>query len=227
MVAASRRRARRRGALLLLCSLLLLVGQPVVGDGPGPDPQTVYTGEPIDPETEAAEGELALHPAVNGDFVITGTVRAAADGPFERPADNVSGNLRALTGAEFHWDSDGEQYFAVDATVQGDVYRLTADPVSARTVAESLAVPAGEAPAPVARAARSADYRAVADEGRTRPVDRDPTLVATGDGYVFVTRSVEPARDPYRTVKLAFYALAGSGIVAGTLLPVVARWREP
>ncbi|PSP99121.1 hypothetical protein BRC89_05410 [Halobacteriales archaeon QS_4_70_19] len=225
MVASSRRRARRRGSLLVLCSLLLLVAQPVVGDGPGPDPQTVYTGDPIDLETEAAEGDLALHPAVNGDFVVAGTVRAAANGTFERPADDVSGNLRTLTGATFYWDSTGEQYFAIDAALQEGVFRLTAGPVPARTVAESLAVPAEEASDPVARAARAADRRAVADEGRTRPVERDPTLVATDDGYVFVTRSIEAARDPYRTVKLTFYALAGSGVVAGVLLPVAARRR--
>lgn len=225
VVDPSRHRARRRGTLLLLCSLLLLA-QPVVGNGPGPDPQTVYAGAPIAPETEATEGELALHPAVNGDFVITGTVRMAANGTFERPAGNVSGNARTLTDAEFYWDSSGRQYYAIDATVANGTFRLDARRVDARTVAEALAVPAAEVPDPVARAARSPDHRAVVDRGRTAPISDDPTLVATDGGYVFVTRSIEPAPDPYRIAKLALYAIAGSGVVTGALLPVFARLRE-
>ncbi len=208
----------------MLCSLCLLA-QPVVGNGPGPDPQTVYSGDPVDLETEAAEGELALHPAVNGDFVITGTVRMAANGSFERPAANATANLRALLDAEFHWDSTSEQYYAIDATLTEGTYRLTAERVTARTVAEELAVPADEAPAPAARAARAADYRAVVDRGRTAPIDDRPTLVAAGGEYVFVTRSVEPAPDPLRVAKLGGYALAGSGLVAGALLPVLTRLR--
>jgi hypothetical protein len=221
---STHRRNRRRGALLVLCSLCLLA-QPVVGNGPGPDPQTVYSGAPVDLETESAEGELALHPAVNGDFVVAGTVRMAANGSFERPASNATANLRALLDAEFYWDSTGEQYYAVDATLTDESFRLTAERVAARTVAETLAVPAAEAPAPAARAARAADHRAVIDRGRTAPIDDRPTLVETDGEYVFVTRSVEAAPDPLRVAKLASYALAGAGLVAGTLLPVLTRLR--
>lgn len=225
MAESSHRRSRRRGALLLLCSLLLLF-HPVVGNGPGPDPQTVYSGDPIDIETEATEGELALLPAVNGDFVVTGTIRMAANGTFERPAANATASLRALLDAEFYWDSTGEQYYAIDATLTNDSFRLTAERVTARTVAETLTVPAAEAPRPIARAARAADYRAVVDRGRTAPIDDRPTLVDTDDGYVFVTRSVEPAPDPFRLAKLGGYALAGAGIVTGALLPVLMRLRR-
>lgn len=224
MAEPSHRRSRRRGALLLLCSLLLLL-HPVVGNGPGPDPQTVYSGDPVDPETEAAEGELALLPAVNGDFVVAGTVRMAANGTFERPAANATASLRALLDAEFYWDSTREQYYAIDATLTNDSYRLTAERVTARTVADALAVPAAEAPAPVARAASADDYRAVVDRGRSAPIDDRPTLVETGEGYVFVTRAVEPAPDPFRVAKLAGYALAGAGVVTGALLPVLTRLR--
>lgn len=223
---STHRRNRRRGVLLLLCSLCLLA-QPVVGNGPGPDSQTVYTGEPVAPETEAVGGVLALHPGVNGDFIITGTVRRAANGTFERPAENVSGNLRALTDAEFYWDNRGQQYYAVNATVSDGIFRLRAEAVPARQVAEGLAVPVAEVSEPVARAARSSNHRAVVDRDRTAPVDPDPTLVATGGGYVFVTRSLEPARDPYRAAKLGLYALAGSGMVAGVLLPILTRLRRP
>lgn len=220
----SQRRARRRGALLLLCSCCLLL-QPVVGNGPGPDPRTVYGGDPVDPEAEATEGALALHPAVNGDFVITGAVERAAVDPIGTAAANVSGNLRALTDAAFYWDGDG-QYYAVNATVTDGTYRLDARPVDARTALEALAVPADEADGPVASAARPPDYRAVVDEGTDRTASADPTLVATDDGYALVTRSYEPARDPLRPVKLAGYALAGSGIVLGVLLPALQRPRR-
>lgn len=220
------RRNRRRGVLLLLCSLCLLA-QPVVGDGPGPDSQTVYTGEPIDIETEATAGELALHPGVNGDFIITGTVRQAANRTVERSAADVSGNLRALTEASFYWDNAASQYYAVDATLADGIYRLSAEPVPAQEVAQELAVPAAEVSGPVARAARSDDHRAVVDRGRTTSVDPDPTLVATDEGYVLVTRSLELARDPFRTAKLGLYALAGSGMVAGVLLPILTRIRRP
>jgi len=220
----SQRRARRRGVLLLLCSCCLLL-HPVVGNGPGPDPRTVYSGEPVAPGTEATEGALALHPAVNGDFVITGAVEGAVDDPIEAPAANVSGNLRALTEAAFYWDGDG-QYYAVNATVRNGTYRLAARPVDARTVVERLAVPATEVDGPVASAARGPDYRAVADEGTDRTAASEPTLVATDGGYALVTRSYEPVRDPLRPVKLAGYALAGSGIVLGVLLPVLHRTRR-
>lgn len=222
---STHRRNRRRGVLLLLCSLCLLA-QPVVGNGPGPDPQTVYTGESIDLETEAAEGELALHPGVNGDFIVTGTVRMAADGTFERPVENVSGNLRALTDAEFYWDSNGAQYYAVDAAVANGTFRLRAEPVRARRVVEDLSIAVANVSGPVARAARSEDHRVAVDDDRTAPIDRNPTLVATGEEYVFVTRSLEPARDPYRAAKLALYAFAGSGMVTGALLPVLTKRRR-
>jgi hypothetical protein len=224
VVTSSHRRSRRRGALLVLCSLCLLL-HPVVGNGPGPDSQTVYTGDPIDLETEAEAGELALHPAVNGDFIVTGAVRTATDGTTEAPAANVSGNLRSLTDARFHWDGDGGQYYRVNATVREGTYRLHAEPVPARAVAAALAVPADEARRPVARAARSGNNRAIVDEGRTTPVSDEPTLVATDDGYVFVTRALQPAPDRFRLVKLGGYALAGAGIVLGALLPVLARRR--
>lgn len=221
----SHRRARRRGALLVLCSLCLLL-HPVVGNGPGPDPQTVYTGDPVDLATEAEEGDLALHPAVSGDFVVTGSVRMAANDTIERPAEDVSASLRALTDAEFYWDSDAARYYAIDATVRLGTYRLAAEPVDARTVAEALAVSAAAAEAPAARAARPPDYRSVADEGNTGPVSADRTLVATEEGYALVSRSFEPAPDPLRGVKLAGYGLAGAGIVLGALLPVVQRRRR-
>lgn len=221
----SHRRARRRGVLLALCSLCLLL-HPVVGNGPGPDPRTVYTGEPVDLSTEAREGDLVFHPEVNGDFVVAGSVRRAANDSFERPADGISGNLRTLTEAEFYWDGDAGQYYAIDAAVRVGTYRLEASPVDARTVAETLAVSADNADAPVARAARPPGYRAVVNEGNTGPVSDDLTLVATDEGYVIVTRAYEPAPDPFRVVKIAGYALAGAGIVLGVLLPVFDRRRR-
>jgi hypothetical protein len=211
--------------LLALCSLCLLL-HPVVGNGPGPDPRTVYTGEPVDLSTEAREGDLVFHPAVNGDFIVAGSVRMATNDSFERPADDISGNLGTLTEAEFYWDSDGAQYYAIDAAVRNGTYRLDSRPVDARTVAETLAVPAAEADEPVARAGRPPDYRAVIDEGNTGPVSEDLTLVATDEGYVIVTRAYEPAPDPFRFVKIAGYAVAGAGIVFGVLLPVFDRRRR-
>jgi len=137
----------------------------------------------------------------------------ATNDSFERPAGDISGNLGTLTAAEFYWDSDGAQYYAIDAAVRNGTYRLDARPVDARTVAETLAVPAAEADEPVARAGRPPDYRAVIDEGNTGPVSEDLTLVATDEGYVIVTRAYEPAPDPFRFVKIAGYAAAGAGIV--------------
>ena len=224
MTDQSQRRARRRGALLLLCSCCLLL-HPVVGNGPGPDPRIVYSGEPVDPEAEATEGALALHPAVNGDFVIARAVEGAVDDPLQEPADSLTGNLRALTDASFYWDGNG-QYYAVNATATNGTHRLDARPVDARTVVERLAIPAAEVDTTVASAARTPDYRAVADEGTGRTAASEPTLVATDDGYALVTRSYEPVRDPLRPVKLAGYALAGSGIVLGVLLPVLQRPRR-
>lgn len=211
--------------LLALCSLCLLL-HPVVGNGPGPDPRTVYTGEPVDLSTEAREGDLVFHSEVNSDFIVAGSVRMAANDAFERPADGISGNLRALTGAEFYWDGDGAQYYAIDAAVRVGTYRLEASPVDARTVAETLAVSAAAAEEPVAQAGQPPDYRAVVDEGNTGPVSDEFTLVATEEGYVIVTRAYEPAPDPFRFVKIAGYAVAGAGIAFGVLLPVFDRRRR-
>ncbi|MFB6206395.1 MAG: hypothetical protein ABEJ05_07710 [Haloglomus sp.] len=224
MADPSQHRSRRRGALLVLVSLCLLA-QPAVGNGPGPDPQTVYTGDPVDLSDEATEGDLALDAEVNGDFAVASAVRRAVNGTYERPAEEVGPSLRTLTDDAFYWDGSNSQYYAVDATLSNDTFRLTAERVTARAVAEALAVPAAEMPPPVARAARPPDYRAVVERDRSAPIDPNPTLVATDGGYVYVTRAIEPARDPYRLVKLGLSALAGAGIVAGVLLPVAARLR--
>lgn len=206
--------------MILLCLGLLL--HPVVGNGPGPDPQTVYTGEPVDLSTEAREGRLVFAPGVNGDFIVTGAVRRAANESYSRAADNVSGNLRALADQAFYWDRTGSQYYAIDAAIANGTFRLDARPVGPRTVADAVAEPPSNVREPVAAAARADDYRRVVDAGRTTPFGpEDPTVVKVDGEYVIVRRSLADARDPYRFVKLGAYALVGAGLVLGAILPVV------
>lgn len=221
VVEPPRDRHRRRGALLVLLCLGLLL-HPVVGNGPGPDPRTVYTGEPVALSTEPREGGFAVAPGVSGDFIVTGAVRRAANGSYSRPARNISENLRGLVDHGYYWDRTGDQYYAIDAAIADGTFRLDARPVEPRTVAEAVATPATDARPPAAAAARG-DYRHVVDTGRTVPYGaEDPTLVAADGEYVLVRRSLEALPDPYRSVKLGGYALAGAGIALGVVLPAMA-----
>jgi hypothetical protein len=221
-VAAFDDRPRRRGALLVLASLAVLA-HPVVANGPGPDRATVYEGEPVDTAATPPEGILARHPAVSGDFTVSGLVRRAANGTY-RANGSAPPGATDLLNFEFFWDDGGGQYYAVDARIRGNTFLLDSRPVNADEVAATVAVPAADASGPVRRAARTG--RAYADYGGDRRAERvapDPTLVDTEAGYVLVTRARGTAPDRFRWAKLGAYGVAGLAGLAGIGLRIRRR----
>ena len=219
VVAPPADRTRRRGALLVLLCLTVFL-HPVVGNGPEPDPATVYEADPV--EVDAPNGTLARHPAVSGDFTVSPAVTGAATEPYRRPTGEVPPGVADLRAFEFFWAQTESRYYAIDARTENGTFVLESRPVAAGEVAAALAVPADEADPPVRRAARTG--RASADFGDdAREVDTGPVLVGTTDGYALVTARRGTAPDPYRPVKLGAYALAAAGVLVGAGLHASGR----
>lgn len=211
MVAPPDDRTRRRGALLVLVCLCV-VAQPVLGNGPGPDPATVYEAEPVG--LDDPNGTLARHPAVSGDFIVSPAVTGAAEERYRRPTATVPTAVADLRPFEFFWADTEEQYYAIDARSANGTFTLDSRPVAAREVAAALAIPASSASTPVRRAARTG--RAYDDYGSaTGSANAVPTLVETDGRYVLVTARRGTAPDPFRWAKLGAYAVAGLGVLAG------------
>ncbi len=179
---------------------LLLLAQPVVGDGPGPDPRYTYEATPVDLDDAEAVETLYHHPAV-AYAVGTGSeaVRVAVNGTYARPSSAVPPDLRRLSAVDYLADDVDDRYYRVDARTVGDEFRIDATRVEDRAVAEGLAVPPGAAPEPV---------RAALDGRATDPRRVNATLVDTEGGYALVrVVGSEQVPDPLAVPKVAAYAV--------------------
>ncbi|WP_435197566.1 hypothetical protein [Natronomonas sp. EA1] len=200
-------RPSTRAALLVLVGVLVLA-QPVVGNGPGPETAYVYESAELDFDDSEAVEALYRHPEVQYLIDQRDLVREAANETVERPADELTDAERALATRRFAADDHGDQYYRLRGSVENRTFRLDAERVSPRTVADALTV------------ARLSDP--VRDAARTgQAVSRSMLatgVVETADGPVLVYEAgTTQVRDPWLYVKLPAYALGAVCLVLGLL----------
>ncbi|GGN20039.1 hypothetical protein [Halarchaeum nitratireducens] len=198
-----------RTLLALLVGLAILT-QPVVGDPPGLDTQYTYGATPFGADDGEAVHSLYHLPAVGYgvDSQLT-VVRQAANDTVTRPVDEVPPEVERLTEVRFLADDRGDQYYRLDARIDGETFTLNATPVSARAVAADLAVAPADAPAPI---------RDALDGNATSRQSYPAAVLRTDDGYALVrTVATERVPDPYTVPKIAAYGFAVALVVWGCL----------
>jgi len=188
-----------REALLLVIGLLLLA-QPVVGNGPGPETQYTYEVEPVNLSNHESVEILFEHPAVAVQRSSTvRVVRNAATETFSEEAEIVAPELRDLVDRRFFADDSGDQYYRVDARITNGTFKLDASPVSARAVVEELGVSLTDAPEPI---------RAAVDGDVTSRTEAQATVVTDGDRALLVrVVDTESVTDRLAIVKIPAYAV--------------------
>jgi hypothetical protein len=193
----------------------LILAQPVVGNGPGPETQYTYEVEPIDLSNDESVEIMFEHPAVA--YQRSSTVRVVRNAPtetFAEDAEIIAPELRDLTERRFFADDSGDQYYRVDARSTNGTFELDASPVSARVLVEELGVPLADAPEPI-REAVEGDVRS-----RTKSA---PAIVTDGDRALLVrVVDTESVPDKLALVKIPAYAVG----VALVIYAGLSRRRE-
>lgn len=188
-----------REALLLVIGLLLLA-QPVVGNGPGPETQYTYEVEPVNLSDPGFGAPMYYHSAVafhHTEKVMA--VREATDGTVTRDAEFISEELQELTERRFQAELGGDEYYRVDARITNGTFKLDASPVSAHTVVEELGVSLTDAPKPI---------RNAVDGDVTSRTEAQATVVTDGDRALLVrVVDTESVPDRLAIVKIPAYAL--------------------
>jgi hypothetical protein len=188
-----------RTFLAFLIGFVVLI-HPVVGNGPGPDPQYTYEVTPInlsnDETVEAMYSLPAVAYGVGPQIEIT---KNAVNTTVSRPEGMIGHELRSMTDVQFLSDDAGDQYYRIDARVTNGTFKLDATPVSARMVAEELVIAPKEAPTLV---------QEVMNGTMTHWTKVPATLVAKGDRLLLVEPvETERVSDPWAVPKLIGYTL--------------------
>jgi hypothetical protein len=195
----------RRSLLAFLIGVAVLV-QPVVGNGPGPDPQYTYEVTPVSlSNDEMVESMYSLPEVAYSTGPKVEVTRNAVNTTVSRPEGTIDAALRSMTDVQFLADDVDDQYYRIDARITNGTFRLDATPVSARRVAEELVI-APENAHPLIQESM---------DGKTKHFRRvHATLVAKDDRFLLV-QSVETelVPDPLVVAKLIVYTLGMSLIV--------------
>lgn len=197
-----------RVALLVIVVGVAVLTQPVVGNGPGPDRRYTYAGTEVNLTNDEAVEALYAHSMVEyGTGETLRPVREATNETVSRPLAAVPDPVRELTRVKFLADDVGDQYYRLDARVDGNQFRLDATRVSERAVAEELAVRPQDAPRTIRDAL----------DGNESTFERvNATLVRTDGRYVLVRAvKTELVPDPYVLVKVPAYAVGLALVVLG------------
>ncbi|MFC6963001.1 hypothetical protein [Halocatena marina] len=194
-----------RALFAFLIGFALLI-QPVVGNGPGSDTQYTYEITPVNiSDTESVESMYHLSAVVYGTDSQVGMTRAAASTTVSRPKETISPALSGLIDVQFLVDDTKDQYYRVDARIVDDEFRLGATPVSARTVAEELAVAPDTTPTTI---------REILNGEPAHFYRISPTLVAKDDRFLLVEpANTECVADPLAVPKLISYAFGAALMV--------------
>jgi hypothetical protein len=195
----------RRSLLAFLIGVAVLV-QPVVGNGPGPDPQYTYEVTPINlSNDEEVESMYHLPSVAYGDSLKVELTRNAVNTTISRPEETTADALKSMTDVQFLADDAEDQYYRIDARVTNGTFRLDATPVSARMVAEELAVVPENAQTPVQEAM----------DGEITYFCQVPAALIAKDDRFLLVQSVETelVSDPLVVPKLIVYALGIALIV--------------
>jgi hypothetical protein len=203
---------RRRGARLFLLVGLLVFAQPVVGDGPGPDPVYTYESFAVDP-TDAPTVRAVVQLVPRGRVVdgpATEAVRAAESGPYEAALDTAPTSVRQLRDARFVAVDGEREFYLVTTRVDEGMLRLEATAVSATRLVDALAVPSTDA--------SETAQRAVASGAVTAEATVEPQVVETDTGYVLVRRTdTDAVADPDFVAKFGLYTVGGLLLVGGVV----------
>jgi hypothetical protein len=188
-----------RTFLAFLIGFIMLI-HPVVGNGPGPDPQYTYEVTPINlSNDETVEAMYSLPAVTYGSGPQVEITRNVMNTTLSRPERIIDPALRSMTDGQFLADDAGDRYYRVDARITNGTFRLNATPVSARMVAEELAIAPEEAPTPVQEAMNGT---------MTHSTKVPVTLVAKADRLLLVEPvETERVSDPWAVAKLIGYAL--------------------
>jgi hypothetical protein len=179
---------------------LLILAQPVVGNGPGPETQYTYEVELINLSNDESVEVLFEHPAVA--YQRSSTVRVVRNGvneTFSQDSEIIAPELRDLIDRRFFADDDGDQYYRVDARITNGTFKLDATPVSERAVVDELGIPLSDASSPI---------RVAVDGDVTSLENAEPTIVADEDRALLVRiADTESVPDRLAIVKIPAYAL--------------------
>lgn len=188
-----------------LVGFVLLV-HPVVGNGPGSDTQYTYEITPVNiSDNESVETMYHLPTVIYGTDSRVRMTRTAANTTVSRPKETISPALRGLFDVQFLADDTKDQYYRVDARIVDDEFRLDATPVSARTVAEELAVTPDTTPTTIREILNGepAHFHRISS-----------TLVAKDDRFLLVEpANTECVADPLAVPKLTGYAFGAALVI--------------
>ncbi|GAA0302506.1 hypothetical protein GCM10009066_15720 [Halarchaeum salinum] len=198
-----------RTAVVFLVGLAILT-QPIVGDAPGLEDSYTYGATPLALDDGETVATLHHHPAVGyGVADQLELVHRAANDTVSQPVDAVSPAVERMTSFRYLADDPGDQYYRINARVANGTITLDATPVSARTVAEDLAIAPADAAAPV---------RDALDGNATSHTKYPAALVRTDGGYALVrVVATERVPEPYIVPKIAAYGFAVALLVWGVL----------
>jgi len=194
-----------RNAVFAVFAVLLLL-QPVVGSGPGPEAEYTHNVTEINLANHESVEIMFEHPDVAYQLSDTNAlVEEATNSTVRLDPNTLSRDFQLLTDYRFLADDVHDQYYRVDARVTNGSYLLDATAVSEQSVAAELAIPLAEAEKPIRDAV----------EGDLTSQSKAPaTIVVQNHEYLLVwVTATNQVPDRLAPVKILAYAIAISLLV--------------